>query len=223
MPMSSPVLNLVKPFLIRPKPLTVPSAAWKKSPSSSFNLPTAICACLPNSSKAAPNPSMVAFSPILTSASAMPFMTGRSFVPMASVTSPKPFFILCVERAVADAVPLTCVSMAVRMTACASWMRLLSTRTASFAFSDSVNVMPDLRRLLTPLMGSSSAFPSWTAFCVASPKPAAAMSTAACVALSNAPPATSAVTASCLNVSSLACAALMVSAVTPVSRSSASA
>ena len=109
--------------------------------------------------------------------------------------------------------------MAVRMTFCASWIRFVWTRTASFAFSDSVNVIPERRRLLTPLIGSSSAFPSWTALVVASPNPAAAMSTAAWVARSKASPAMSAVIASWRNVRSLAWAALMVSAMTPVSRS----
>ena len=206
-PFSSPIPTLsvrVNALRKRPKPLTEPSVAWNISPSFVLTLPSAMDAWLPNSRNAADSPSSVAFSPILTRASAKSFITGMSFVPMASLTSPHPFFIRIVESAVAEAVPLTCVSTAVRMTFCASWIRFVWTRIASFAFSDSVKVIPDRRRLLTPLMGSSRAFPSWTALVVASPNPAAAMSTVAWVARSKAAPAMSAVRASWRNVRSLA-------------------
>ena len=70
-----------------------------------------------------------------------------------------------------------------------------------------------------PLIGSFNALPSCVAFCDASPKPAAAKSTAATVARSKAPPTSSAVIANSLKVRSFACVNLIVSAVTPNSYS----
>ena len=144
---------------------------------------------------------------------------GASASPTRSVISPRLFFILVVAVAVATAVPWTCCSTALRIISCASSILFDSTSVRIFCFSTSLKVMPERARAVTPFMGSWSALPSCTAFIVASPNPAAPMSIAAFVARSNAPPASSAVFAICENVRSLACVSLMLSAVSPVSRS----
>ena len=94
--------------------------------------------------------------------------------------------------------------MALRITSCASSTLPDSTRVLIFSFSASVNVTPDLANAVIPLIGSCNALPNCVADCSASPKPAAAKSNAAFVALSKAPPAVLTVAVRFLNVANFA-------------------
>ena len=136
---------------------------------------------------------------------------------------PNAWPILADPLAVASATPPTCFSTAPRMMVCASSVRFDSTRLAISAFCSSVKVTPDRPRDASPLIGSSSALPSCVALPVTDPKPAAARSTAACVARSNTPPASPAVLFTLSNVSSSACDSLIRFRSTPVSLAVASA
>ena len=144
-------------------------------------------------------------------------------LPISSSIWPIETLILSMPPAVADAAPLTCVSIALR-----TWSKVLA-RLPVWANSAEISLIceevkaPVRLSAASPFSGSSSALPSCTAYVEASPPKTAAISTDAWVARSNAPPVVPAVLANSLKVASFACAAMMRSPSTPVASSVASA